>query len=129
MENRRACRRIPTRDLAELRFITPSSGPDLEDSVVHAVVRDVSAQGMKLRVHIEVPVGAQVEVLYRALRPERSFVHRGRVAWTAKGVEGVVVTHQVGLQLTKVDEGHQGLWDGFLMHGAGLSGTSPFSRN
>jgi hypothetical protein len=120
--------------LAELRFIASPGSPDLEDDVVHAVVRDVSAKGMKLRLHIDVPLNAQIEVRYRALTPSalapgETFVHRGRVAWTQTSTEGVVVTHQVGVQLTQVDATRQEIWDGFLTHGAGIRGSPVFSTN
>jgi len=87
---------------------------------------DLSRNGIRLSSDVELPIGAELEMLVHVEEPPSVFVHRGKVRWTMRG--GEPNTFSVSIELIEGGPSHLRTWSDVVERVWALQGQSNPTR-
>ena len=79
--DRRAHPRLRERDSVVVTVLSAPEVPELEDKTFFCTTEDLSPSGLRLRLHVRVPIGAVLGLRVAFTLPLGTFRHIGRAAW------------------------------------------------
>jgi hypothetical protein len=109
MEERRANERLREENRVAVTILSADNAPELINHTFFCPTEDVSVCGLRLCVHLPVPVGTSMELRIAFLRPLRTFKHEGHVTWL-KDSGGQHYPYAIGVELTRLQEGAVEAW-------------------
>jgi len=87
-QDRRKDDRFREKAQVAVTVLSAPEAPDLVDRTFFCPTADLSLHGMRLSVHVSVPVGAVIQLRVAFVNPLRAFTHDGRVVWGRKDETG-----------------------------------------
>jgi Tfp pilus assembly protein PilZ len=79
------------------------SAPCLEGEVFWCTTRDLSAGGLRMVVHSQVPIGTKVRLRVVFTEPPAEFEHLSHVVWSTTKCVDIVHTYSIGLEFSSTD--------------------------
>jgi hypothetical protein len=110
MEERRANERLREENRVAVTILSADDAPELINHTFFCPTEDVSSAGLRLCVHLPVPVGVSLELRIAFLRPLRTFRHEGHVVWL-KQSGGQRFPYAIGIELTRLQDGAVEAWN------------------
>jgi c-di-GMP-binding flagellar brake protein YcgR len=120
-------RRVNTRVLQKgyIRVVVESSpeAPTLEGKAFRCTTRDLSAGGLQMVVHSNVPIGTRVKVYVVFETPHAEFEHIARVAWAKTLEDDIVQSYAIGIEFRSTNTKADRTWEDLLQ--AKMLGAKP----
>ncbi|MDA0989428.1 MAG: PilZ domain-containing protein, partial [Verrucomicrobia bacterium] len=110
MAERRINDRFREANRVAVTIISASGAPDLINRTFFCPTADLSRSGLRLTVHIGVPVGAELELRIAFLKPLRTFTHAGRVVWVRKENHDRF-PYALGVEFTALEPAAEEIWE------------------
>ena len=106
--DRRRWPRLEGRNRVSVTVISSPEFPALEGRRYYCWTEDISAGGLRFRVHSKVPPGAilKLDVSLEA-DPHTAFVHMGRVAWQQEFDDNGLISRWLGVEITETLGGEE----------------------
>ncbi len=101
-DDRRRWQRVAARSRVSVMVVSAPELPNLEGKRYYCWTDDISAGGLRFRVHSKVPLAAILKLdIQLDDVPQGSFMHMGRVAWEQEFEDHGVVSRWLGVEITE----------------------------
>ena len=110
-DDRRRWQRVAARSRVSVMVVSAPEVPSLEGKRYYCWTEDISAGGLRFRVHSKVPLAAILKLdVQLEGSPQGSFLHMGRVAWEQEFEENGLVSRWLGVEITETLGGEDRFW-------------------
>lgn len=112
-QDRRIDGRFSEEAQVAVTVLSAPEAPELVDRTFFCPTDDLSLHGMRLCVHVSVPVGALVQLRVAFIKPLRAFKHDGRVVWVRKDESGPH-PYALGVEFPQLPPGEADGWQDMI---------------
>lgn len=109
MSERREFERFKEENRVAVTILSAEAAPNLVNKTFFCPTENLSESGLRLSVHVGVPVGAELELRIAFLKPLRSFKHEGRVVWVRRESRHRF-PYAIGVEFTRIEAGGIEAW-------------------
>ena len=109
MSERREFERFKEENRVAVTVLSAEAAPELVDKTFFCPTENLSESGLRLSVHVAVPVGAELEMRIAFLNPLRSFKHEGRVVWFRRENRDRY-PYALGVEFTRIEAAGLNAW-------------------
>ncbi len=112
--NRRVHSRVAQKGYIKVIVDAAPEALTLEGKVFQCTTRDLSSGGLKMVVHMSVPIGTMVRLHVVFTEPAAEFVHVARVAWSRVQHTDVVQSYSIGVEFCDTVGQENHVWSDFI---------------